>query len=136
MVRPSPLHNQTVVGCADRAGGRVVKSLMTGHAAFPSASRALQCSIEVLRYCKTNMMASICACVSGLHTGRLCVMKKISFAPQSPRPHEMLPRLSGTSLGVLDRHELTQTVGDFEFGEPRSVELKGFPGTQNVYPVI
>ena len=33
-------------------------------------------------------------------------------------------------------HELTRSVGSFEFGEPRVTQLKGLPGDHQLFPVI
>ncbi len=32
-------------------------------------------------------------------------------------------------------HELTDSGGDIDFGDPRDMEMKGLSGTQRVFPV-
>lgn len=32
--------------------------------------------------------------------------------------------------------ELTRSLGTFEYGEPRAAELKGIPGTHQLFPLV
>lgn len=121
-------------------GGQEVKSQGDGFmVAFSSATRALRCSVGIQKalekYCTEHPDEPIRVHI-GLHAGEpirdggdLLGRTVITASRLSDiaRPGEIL-------VSAL-LYELTDPTGEFKFGEPRQVDLKGMSGSRTVYPV-
>jgi class 3 adenylate cyclase len=121
-------------------GGHEVKSQGDGFmVAFPSATRALRCAVSIQKaldkYCTEHPDEPVQVHI-GLHTGEPIrdgsdlmgrTVITASRLSDTARPGEIL-------VSAL-LYELTEPTGEFRFGEPRQVELKGISGSRTVYPV-
>lgn len=133
-------HNHLVREQLTTHGGREVKSQGDGFmVSFSSASRALRCAVAIQKvldkYCTEHPEEPIRVHI-GLHTGEpirdrgdLLGRTVITASRLSDiaRPGEILV----SSL----LYELVDPTGEFRFGEPRQVELKGISGIRTVYSV-
>jgi len=131
-------HDGVVAAQTDRQGGRVVKSLGDGHMiAFPSARSALHAAIGVQQSFQEPRDGSLLKLRIGLHTGEVLREADDFYG----RAVIMAARVAAQAHGneILASSvvvELTQSLGFFEFGEPRSADLKGLPGTHQLFPVL
>jgi class 3 adenylate cyclase len=133
-------HNAILREQLSSHGGHEVKSQGDGFmVAFPSATRAVRCAIAIQKafekYAVEHPGEPILVHI-GLHTGEpvrdggdllgrsVITASRLSGAAQ---PGEILV----SSL----LHELAEATGEFRFGRPRDVELKGINGAQVAYPV-
>ncbi|HEX4862913.1 MAG TPA: adenylate/guanylate cyclase domain-containing protein [Acidimicrobiales bacterium] len=133
-------HNTIVREQVTSHGGQEVKSQGDGFmVAFPSATRAVRCAVAIQRalekYAQEHPEEPVRVHV-GLHTGEpireggdllgrtVITASRLSDAAQ---PGEIL-------VSAL-LYELANPTGEFRFGEPRLVELKGISGSSTVYPV-
>jgi class 3 adenylate cyclase len=121
-------------------GGHEVKSQGDGFmVAFPSATRALRCAVSIQKaldkYCTEHPDEPVQVHI-GLHTGEPIrdgsdlmgrTVITASRLSDTARPGEIL-------VSAL-LYELAEPTGEFRFGEPRQVELKGISGSRTVYPV-
>jgi class 3 adenylate cyclase len=130
-------HDSVVTDCTTRQGGRVVKSLGDGHMlAFSSASRALHGSIEIQRSLQDAHDDEHLRVRIGLHTGEALRHADDFFGNAVITAARVAAAADGNEILVSSLvHELTRSLGTFEFGEPRSVQFKGLPGDHNVFPV-
>ena len=128
-------HDDVVADRTAREGGHIVKSLGDGHMlAFPSASRA-RSAMEIQRIPR--------AARRRIRPGPHRVAHRRS-APQGrrllrPRRHHgrAAAQARGNEILVSSPvRDLTHTVGTFEFGEPRTAELKGLPGRHQLFPLV
>jgi class 3 adenylate cyclase len=108
--------------------------------AFAGASRALRCSMAIQRafsdYSFKHPEAPIHVHI-GLHTGE-AIREADDFLG---RTVIIASRIASTAKGgeVLVSSllkELTDGRGEFTFGEPREVTLKGLSSTYRLYPVV
>lgn len=120
-------------------GGHEVKSQGDGFmVAFPSATRALRCAVSIQKaldkYCTEHPDEPVQVHI-GLHTGEPIrdgsdlmgrTVITASRLSDTARPGEIL-------VSAL-LYELAEPTGEFRFGEPRQVELKGISGARTVYP--
>jgi class 3 adenylate cyclase len=130
-------HDRIVAECTTDEGGRIVKSLGDGHMlAFPSASRALQASINVLRSLRDAREGEQLRVRIGLHTGEVLREADDFFGHAVITAARVAAAANGNEILVSSLvHELTRSLGAFQFGEPRSVQLKGL-GDHQLFPVI
>lgn len=134
------VHNAIVRGNVGACGGFEVKTAGDGFMiAFDSASRALRCAQaiqhEFAAYNRRHPEEPI-RIRMGLHTGE-AIRDNEDFLG---RTVIVASRIADTAAGseILVSSllkELVTGTGEFRFGEPREVELKGLSGTHQVVPV-
>ena len=131
-------HDRVVTDCTAQQGGRVVKSLGDGHMlAFSSASRALHGSIEILQSLQDVHDGEQLRVRIGLHTGEVLRHADDFFGNAVNKAARVAAAADGNEILVSSLvHELTRSLGTFQFGEPRSVQLKGLPGEHRLYPLV
>ena len=106
--------------------------------AFQSARKALQCAIETQKaFAKRAETSDVPLSVRmGLHTGEMIKEGDDFFGKHVNLAARIAGQATGGEILVSSLlRELTASGGDIEFGEPRSVELKGLTGDQEMYPV-
>lgn len=115
-----------------------MKSLGDGHMiAFSSASRALRTAIEIQRsFCEPHEGELLLLRI-GLHTGEVLSKADDFFG----RAVIIAARIAAAARGdeILASSlivDLTESVGTFQFGEPRVAQLKGIPGEHRLFPLI
>jgi class 3 adenylate cyclase len=133
-------HNAIIRDQLATHGGQEVKTQGDGFmVAFSSATRGLRCAVAIQRslekYCVEHPDEPIQVHI-GLHTGEPIrdggdlmgrTVITASRLSDTARPGEILV----SSL----LYELAHPTGEFRFGEPRQVELKGISGGSTVYAV-
>jgi class 3 adenylate cyclase len=131
-------HDRIVAECTTNEGGRVVKSLGDGHMlAFSSASRALRGSINILRSLRDADEREPLRTRIGLHTGEVLRQADDIFGHAVITAARVAAAADGNEILVSSLvHELTRTLGSFQFGEPRVAQLKGIPGDHQLFPVL
>jgi class 3 adenylate cyclase len=131
-------HDRIVAECTTHEGGRVVKSLGDGHMlAFSSASRALRGSINILRSLRGAQAGERLRMRIGLHTGEVLRQADDFFGHAVITSARVAAAANGNEILVSSLvHELTRSLGSFQFGEPRVAQLKGLPGEHQLFPVI
>jgi class 3 adenylate cyclase/ketosteroid isomerase-like protein len=131
-------HNHLVSKCVADYGGRIVKSLGDGYMfAFASASRALNSSIDIQRSLNDAHDGENLSVRIGLHTGEVLRDADDFFGHAVIIAARIAAAAEGNEVLVSSLvNELTRGVGTFKFGEPRSVQLEGFPGERQVFPLI
>jgi class 3 adenylate cyclase len=118
--------------------GYVVKSQGDGFMlAFPSAAFALRASLVMRERVAAGFERLPIRIRAGLHVGEAIRHDDDFFG----RTVVIAARISGLALGgeilVSDLvYALLRGLGTFNFGPPRSVVLKGFDATFDVYPVL
>jgi class 3 adenylate cyclase len=134
-------HNEIIRRNVKKGGGREVKNQGDGFMlTFPGARRALQAMIAVQRelaeMAQTDAEGAVRIRI-GVHTGEVIAEGGDIFG----RHVMMAARVAGHAHGgeilvsALVR-EIASARGDLEFGEPRTVDLKGIEGEHRVYPVL
>ena len=131
-------HDRVVADCATNEGGRVVKSLGDGHMlVFSSASSALRGSINILRALRDAPESESLRLRIGLHTGEVLRQADDFFGHAVITAARVAAAAKGNEILVSSLvHELTRSVGSFQFEEPRIAQLKGLPGEHQLFPVI
>ena len=131
-------HDRIVAECATNEGGRVVKSLGDGHMlAFSSASRAVRGSINLLRSLRDADEGEPLRMRIGLHTGDVLRQADDIFGHAVITAARVAAAANGNEILVSSLvHELTRSLGSFQFDEPRVAQLKGLPGDHQLFPVI
>jgi class 3 adenylate cyclase len=134
------VHNVIVREQLASHGGREVKAQGDGFmVAFPSATQALRSAVAIQKafekYCVEHPDEPIRVHL-GLHTGEPVRDGNDLLG----RPVITASRLSdiagpGEILVSSLLHDLAESTGEFRFGDPRQVELKGITGAQTIYPV-
>lgn len=134
-------HNAIVRGNVGACGGFEVKTAGDGFMiAFDSASRALRCAQaiqhELAAYNRSHPEQPIKVRM-GLHTGE-AIRDNEDFLG---RTVIVASRIADSACGgeILVSallKELVTGTGEFRFGDPREVELKGLSGTHQVVPVL
>jgi class 3 adenylate cyclase len=121
-------------------GGREVNSQGDGFmVSFPSATRALRCAVAIQgafeKYCDEHPDEPIRVHL-GLHTGEP-VRDGDDLLGRTVIVAARLSEVANADEILVSSllHDLAESTGEFRFGEPRQVELKGITGTQTVYPV-
>jgi class 3 adenylate cyclase len=131
-------HDDVVADITSRERGQVVKSLGDGHMlAFASASCALRAAAQIQRRFQEPHDGERLRLRVGVHTGEVLRAADDFFG----RAVIMAARVAASAQGdeVLASSmvvELTDSLGIFQYGEPRIVQLKGIPGDQRVFPLI
>jgi len=133
-------HNRIVRQHVTAHGGFEVKSQGDGFmVAFQSARRALACAIALQRgfagYCERNPETPIRVRI-GLHTGEAIKEADDFFGTTVIQAARIATHAAGGEILVSALlRELTESSGEFRFGDLRAVELKGFSGARHVAPV-
>jgi class 3 adenylate cyclase len=134
-------HNEIVRRNVRRGGGREVKNQGDGFMlTFPGARRALQAMIAVQRELAEMEQQDLAGSVRirvGVHTGEVIAEGGDIFG----RHVMMAARVAGHAHGgeILVSslvREIASARGDLQFGEPRTVALKGLEGEHVVYPLV
>jgi class 3 adenylate cyclase len=133
-------HNEVVRQHVAACGGYEVKSQGDGFMiAFAGAAKALRCATGIQRSFAEDARLHPDSPVRvriGLHTGEALRVDD-DFHGNAVN---LASRIAGTAVGgeILVSsllRELTEGSGEFTFGEPRRVTLKGFDGERDVYPL-
>ena len=117
-------------------GGFEVKSMGDGFMiAFSSARRGLQCATDIQRAVEKDPALDI-RTRAGLHAGEAVRVGDDFYGGVV----NMAARVAGSAEGgeVLVStvvKALVESSGEFAFDPPRTAELKGFPGTQDLHPL-
>jgi class 3 adenylate cyclase len=133
-------HNRIVREQVSAHGGFEVKSQGDGFmVAFQSARRALACAIALQRafaaYTERHPETPIRVRI-GLHTGEPIKEADDFFGTAVIQAARIAAQAEGGEILVSALlRELTEGSGEFGFGEPRAVELKGLSGTRQVAAV-
>lgn len=133
-------HNDIVRAQLAAHRGYEVKSLGDGFMlAFRSAVDGLRCAVGMQRgFAARNASAPERLDVRvGLHTGEVIREADDFFGTHVNLAARIANQALGGEILVSSLlRELTASVGEFTFGEPRRVELKGIEGEQTIYPVV
>jgi class 3 adenylate cyclase/ketosteroid isomerase-like protein len=133
-------HNSLVREQATEHGCYEVKSQGDGFMfASQSARRALQCAIGIQRaFAEHNETAAEPISVRiGLHTGEVLKDADDFFGKHVILASRIAGEARGGEILVSSLFkELTESVGDVAFSEPRTVELKGLAGTHRVHELL
>jgi class 3 adenylate cyclase len=131
-------HNRLVREQVAAHGGFEVKSQGDGFMlTFQSARRALRCAIALQRafaaYATEHPEAPIRVRI-GLHTGETIREADDFFGKAVIQAARIADQAAGGEILVSSLfRELTQSAGEFTFGDGRAVELKGLAGSHQVY---
>ena len=134
------VHNGIVRGNVGACGGFEVKAQGDGFMiAFDSASKALRCAQaiqhELAAYTKSHPDEPVRVRM-GLHTGEAIKEEDDFLGRTVIVAARIADKASGAEILVSALlKELVTGTGEFRFGEPREVELKGLSGTHQVVPV-
>ena len=132
-------HDQVVRSITSDSGGTVVKNQGDGFMlAFPSARRALQCAAAIERAITDTFAApgSPIRVRIGVHVGEAVREADDFFGHAVNYAARVASSAAGGEIVVSSLvHDLLAPTGEFDFGEPRQVELKGMRGSHRVYPV-
>jgi class 3 adenylate cyclase len=134
------VHNECVRLVTAQFGGTVVKNQGDGFMlAFPSSRTALRCAIaleEAISERFTDPGSPVRVRV-GLHVGEATRELDDFFGHAVNYAARIASSAVGGEIVVSSLvHELLTQTGEFEFGTPRTVELKGLEGQHRVYPVV
>ena len=134
-------HNTIIRRNLARWGGHEVKNQGDGFMlTFPSARRAVCCMAEVqqdlVRHAAANPEQAVRIRV-GVHTGEVIVDDGDIFGKHVIIAARVANLAQGGEILVSSLvWDITSARGDLEYGEPRSVTLKGIEGSWTVYPLI
>jgi adenylate cyclase len=132
-------HNDVVQRVTTEHGGTVVKAQGDGFMlAFASSRRALACAQSIERAMTETFSdpGSPIKVRIGLHLGEVVHESDDLFGHAVNYAARVASAASGGEIVVSNLvHALLVQTGDFEFGDAREVEMKGFPGPQTVYPL-
>ncbi|MCH8921233.1 MAG: tetratricopeptide repeat protein, partial [Chloroflexi bacterium] len=106
--------------------------------AFQSARKALKCAIETQKaFAKRAESSEVPILVRmGLHTGEMIKEGDDFFGKHVNLAARIAAQADGGEILVSSLlKELTASGGDIDFGEPRTVELKGLAGAQEMFPI-
>ncbi|HET9730564.1 MAG TPA: adenylate/guanylate cyclase domain-containing protein [Acidimicrobiia bacterium] len=134
-------HNEIVRRSVKKFGGREVKNQGDGFMlTFPGARRALNAMIEVQRELTTSQEADGDEAIRvrvGVHTGEVIAEGGDIFGRHVMFAARVAAQAQGGEILVSAIvREIASARGDLQFGEPRTVELKGIEGEHVVFPVV
>ena len=133
------VHNEVVKGLATEHGGTIVKGQGDGFMlAFPSARRALHCADAIERTVteRFNDPGSMIRVRIGLHVGEAVREADDFFGHAVSYAARIANQATGGEVMVSSLvHDLLAPTGEFEFGEPRVVQLKGISGAHRIFPL-
>jgi class 3 adenylate cyclase len=132
-------HNDAIKDATAEHGGTIVKNQGDGFMlAFPSARRGLHCAeaIEDAIAQRFNDPGSPIRVRIGIHVGETIREADDFFGHAVSYAARIASQAAGGEVVVSSLvHDLLAQTGEFEFGEPRVVELKGIPGSHRIYPL-
>lgn len=128
-------HNEIVRGRTESAGGTVVKSQGDGFMlAFPSARRGVECAIAVQQ--EVSVLDARLKVRMGLHTGEPIRQADDFFGRDIAYAARIGSSASGGEILVSSLvKSLIEPSGAFSFESVRELDLKGFEGIQQVFPL-
>jgi class 3 adenylate cyclase len=134
-------HNEIVRRNVRRGGGREVKNQGDGFMlTFPGARRALQAMIAVQRELAEMEQQDVAGSVRirvGVHTGEVIAEGGDIFGRHVMLAARVAGHAHGGEILVSSLvREIASARGDLQFGEPRTVELKGLEGEHVVFPLV
>jgi adenylate cyclase len=131
-------HDSIVSASVAREGGRVVKSLGDGHMlAFSSASRALRAALAIQQSLHEPHDGESLRVRIGMHTGEVLTRADDFFGHAVIMAARVAASARGGEILVSSLvRELMRGVETCQFGEPRTTELKGFPGQHHLFPAM
>ena len=133
-------HNAIVRKRVAAHSGFEVKSEGDGFMlAFQSARRALECAVDIQRaFAKRNESADEPIRVRiGLHTGEAIKEGDDFFGKHVNLAARVAGQAQGGEILVSSLlKELTESAGEFAFGDGRAVSLKGLKGKHSVFQVV
>ena len=133
-------HNDVVKDATTQHGGTVVKGQGDGFMlAFPSARRALHCAGAIERAVseRFNDPGSLIRVRIGIHVGETVREADDFFGHAVSYAARIANQATGGEVVVSSLvHELLAPTGEFDFGEPRVVELKGISGDHRIFPAM
>jgi class 3 adenylate cyclase/ketosteroid isomerase-like protein len=132
-------HNDVVKETTSKHGGTVVKNQGDGFMlAFPSSRTGLRCALAIQDAISDAFAApgSLIRVRIGVHVGE-AVREEDDFFGHSVAYAARIASLAegGETVASALVHDLVASTGEFAFGEPRDVELKGIQGSHRIYPV-
>jgi class 3 adenylate cyclase len=133
-------HNRIVRGCLSKHSGYEVKSQGDGFmVAFASARKAIRCSIEIQRALALDRIVHSDEPMRvriGLHTGETMRSGEDFFGRNVILAARIAQAARGDQILVSSLlRELVDSSGEFEFGDERTLELKGLSGQYRVFDV-
>jgi class 3 adenylate cyclase len=132
-------HNEVLQDVTSEFGGTVVKNQGDGFMlAFPSSRTAIRCAVAIERRIADRFRdpGSPVRVRIGVHVGEAIREADDFFGHAVSYAARIASSAAGGEIVVSSLvHDLVGQTGEFRFGDPRSVELKGIPGSQRVYPV-
>jgi class 3 adenylate cyclase len=133
-------HNRIVADSVRHHGGFEVKNQGDGFMlAFSSARRAISCAIEIERALadhRARHSAELLHVRIGLHTGEAIKEGEDFFGKNVILAARIAAQATGDQILVSSLiRELVASSGEFDFDEPRKLDLKGLSGKHTVYPV-
>jgi adenylate cyclase len=134
-------HNQIVRDEVRKHGGREIKSQGDGFMlSFPSARAALRSMIEVQRHLASRADQEAADEISvriGIHTGEaIADAGGDLFGRHIILTSRIANLAEGGQILVSGITKEIASTGDFKFGEPRQVSLKGIEGDYTVHEVL
>jgi class 3 adenylate cyclase/ketosteroid isomerase-like protein len=132
-------HNDVVKNVTAQHGGTIVKNQGDGFMlAFPSSRTGLRCALAIQDAISTAFAApgSLIRVRIGVHVGEAVREEDDFFGHAVAYAARIASEADGGETVASSLvHELAAPSGEFVFGEPREVELKGIQGSHRVYPV-
>ncbi len=132
-------HNDVVTAVTAEFDGQVVKNQGDGFMlAFPSARRAVHCAHSIERTVEDRFRnpGSPVRVRIGVHVGEAVREADDFFGHAVNYAARIASSAAGGEIVVSSLvHDLLVQTGEFVFGDPRLVELKGISGSHRVYPV-
>jgi adenylate cyclase len=132
-------HNDVVRTVTSARGGMVVKGQGDGFMlAFPSARQAVSCAEAIERAIAETFRdpGSPILVRIGLHVGETTREADDFFGHAVNYAARVASAAAGGEIVVSSLvHELLAQTGEFDFGDARSVKLKGFEDAQTIYPI-
>jgi class 3 adenylate cyclase len=132
-------HNDVMKSVTTEHGGTIVKGQGDGFMlAFPSARRALRCADAIERAVteRFNDPGSLIRVRIGIHVGETVREADDFFGHAVSYAARIANQAIGGEVVVSSLvHDLLAPTGEFEFDEPRVVELKGISGAHKIFPL-
>ncbi|HEX2039021.1 MAG TPA: adenylate/guanylate cyclase domain-containing protein [Acidimicrobiales bacterium] len=134
-------HNELVRAQIAACGGREVKSQGDSFmVAFAGARRGVRCAIGIQRaiaeWSEKHPDQAIRVRI-GLHTGEVIREENDLFGRSVILAARIADEADGDTVLVSSLlKELVESSGEFDFGPPRTVELKGLQGVHVLHPVL
>ena len=134
------LHNDLIRKAVSDHGGTEVKSMGDGFMlAFPGGRDAILCAVSIQRALgglNTSRSAWDLKVRAGLHSGEMIKEANDYFGRNVILAARIAAKAKGGQILVSSLlKEITESAGDFEYGDELEVKLKGLDGTSRVFPV-